>query len=322
MKTLAAAVLLCLCRLASAGDRTITLDRTCVEIDGAVDSLAPPDREYAEKLLRQVLERENQLVVTSECTETYRLSHERVEDHYVIRLHNPAGKRRMKVPSLDELYVKYDKMVRSLLAAKAAVRELAATRESAAAGESAAAPEPQAAAAPQVATAEPVDVTDSMHNEPIAIEQPAEEQAPAKPSMWYGLFGFQLTGGPTLAGGYRHGLRSVVLDFAAAARGADLHGFTFGVKVLADTQSSESSSLYGGGGLSVGTFARGGEVSDRSYYSGGGLHAELTGGIRFPAGRHQGMIQFDVTLPLYGLSNDAGETDYAATASLTGGIGW
>ncbi len=311
MKSFAVLLVLCLSRLASAEGRTITLDRTCVEIDGAVDSLAAPDREYAEKLLRQVLEREHQLVVTSECTETYRLSHERVDDQYVIRLGNPAGKRRMKAPSLDELYAKYDKMVRSLLDAKEAARAPVAP------------PEPQAAAAPQVATAEPVDATDAQpYPAPIAIETLAEEDPAAKRSMWYGLFGFQLTGGPTLAGGYRLAKQSVVLDFGVAARGADLHGFTFGLKALADTKASASTSLYGGGGLSVGWFARGDETYDRSYYSGGGLHAELTGGIRFPAGRRQGMIQLDITLPLYGLSNNDGSTDYAATASLSGGIGW
>jgi hypothetical protein len=304
MKTFAVLSVLCLARLAAADGRTITLDRICVETDSAVDALAPADRQYAETVLRRVLERENQLVVTGACTETYRLSHERVDDTYVIRIGNPTGRRRMKAATLDELYVKYQRMVRSLLAAKATAHDPIA---------------PEAAA--------PADVTDSLQNDSQPMLQqandldPFAEQPQVKPSMWYALLGFQFTGGPTLTGGYRVRLPSVLLDFAAAARGAELHGFTLGMKVLMDKPVAETS-LYGGGGLSFGAFARGEEYTG-NYYTGGGVHAELTGGIRFPAGTHQGMIQLDVTLPFYQLSNDeTGITSYGATASLTGGIGW
>src|SRR5262245_19908172 len=99
MKTCAALAILCsLSRLALADERVITLERTCVEID-RTDQLAAPDREIATRLLQQVLERENMLVVTGDCSETYSLSHEIAGDHYVIRIRNSAAQRRMTVPA-------------------------------------------------------------------------------------------------------------------------------------------------------------------------------------------------------------------------------
>lgn len=320
MKTRAALVVLCLSRLALADDRTITLDRTCVEIDEGVDQLEPSNRELSMALLRRVLEREHLLVVTSDCTERYRVSHERADDRFVIRLHSPAGKRRMTTLSLDELYVKYRKLSLSLIEAKAA--EARAT-EARAIEARAVAPAPQVAATEPLEPAAPLPTTAAEPtDEPTAAEQPLGDEPTRKP-RWYGLFGIQVTGGFALTAGYRRDVQPVILDVTFTARAAsELSGPSLGAELLGDTPASETAAIYGGGGLSVGTFTHG-NAYDRTFYSGSGVAAELTGGLRFGAGeRVEGMIQLDIMLPFYFMTSDDGSTHYGGTASLSGGIAW
>ncbi|HEY5949197.1 MAG TPA: hypothetical protein VIV40_27075, partial [Kofleriaceae bacterium] len=124
MKTRAALVIASslLTRAALADDHVITLDRTCVEIDRATDGLVDADREQATRLMQQVLERADLFVVTSDCTETFTLSHERDGARFVIRMRSSAGKRRMTTPALDELADKYDRLAQSLIEAKAVMQ--------------------------------------------------------------------------------------------------------------------------------------------------------------------------------------------------------
>jgi hypothetical protein len=298
MKIRAALVVLCLSRLALADERTITLDRTCVEIDDTVDQLEPSNRELSMTLLRRVLERENLLVVTSGCTELYRVSHERVDDRFVIRLQSPAGKRRMTTPSLHELYAKYHRLTLSLLDAKTAAAEPIETT-----------------------TLLPAAAVDP-HDEPLAAELPVGG-APAHAPRWYGLFGIQVTGGVALTAGYRRDVQPVILDVTFTARAASgLSGPSLGAELLGDIPASENVAMYGGGGLSLGTFTHG-TAYDSTFYSGGGVAAELTGGLRFGAGKRvEGMLQLDIMLPFYSMTSRDGGTHYGGTASLSGGIAW
>jgi hypothetical protein len=320
MKIRAVLVVLLLARSALADNPVVVLDRTCVEIDGAVDQLAAADREHATELLQRVLERRDLLVVTTECTETYTLSHEPVGAQYVIRVHSPAGKRRITTPALDELSSKYEKMVRSLLEAKREQAE-AAQRP---------APEPQVAAStePQVAAAE------SMQEplptaEPIAVdaeEAPASDEPAAKKNTWYALAGGQLVGGVAWGFGYRRNSGMISIDASLNGRASESGGTeaaSVGVEVLRNKRLAPSIIGYAGGGLSAGSMSRGTGYYGTEYYEGSGVHGELTAGMQVGKARGMQLIgQLDITLPFYRMGNQVGDKDYAAAAVLSGGIGF
>ena len=312
MKICAVAVLLCLSRLATADE--ITLDRTCIEIDGAHDGLAAPDRERTSELLRRVLERENLLVVTGACTETYVLSHERTADGYIVRMRSSAGKRRMTMPALDELSSKYERLVRSLLDAKAAQQQ-----------------QPSA----NVAAIEAQPAAATFHNPGGAypmIEGGFTEQVAApsmKRNLWYVNVGLQVTGGAGVALGFRRAFSSVSLDLAINIRSSDggAESTTFSAELLRYKPLSANVKGFFGGGLSAGSISRGdptvyyGDSSD--YYWGEGIHGELSAGLH--VGKAHGMqllTQIDITLPFYRVGNEFGMKDYTAAAVVSGGLGF
>ena len=70
------------------------------------------------------------------------------------------------------------------------------------------------------------------------------------------------------------------------------------------------------GGISFGAMAAGdGE--------GGGVQGELTAGLGFGfTDQANLLVQFDLTLPFYRVSNEFGEKSYAALAVLSGGVAW
>ena len=294
MKVRAAFVMLCLSRVATAGE--VTLDRTCVAIDDA-DTLAPPDRARATELLTRVLERADLFVVASDCSETYALSHERAGDGYVIRMRSSAGKRRMAVPALDELSAKYARMVRSLIEAKAVTQESPSI-------------EPQVAAAEIHEPVEPLPTANIEETAPVAPSR--------KRNLWYAMVGPQLSGGAGVSLGFRHAFSSVSLDLAYNVRGSD--GGTelsaFSAELLRTTQLSPSVRGYVGGGLSAGAM-------DRGEYWGEGVHAELTTGLQVGGARGtQFLTQFDLTLPFYRLGDRQGQHDYVPTAMISAGLGF
>ena len=324
MKIRAAALALCsLTHLASADDRTITLDRTCVELDEAADQLVVTDRDYALRTFRQVLERDDLFVVAGACTETYRLSHERVENQYVIHVASSAGKRRMTTSSLQDLGAKYGRLVRSLIDAKAA------------AAAAAAAPTPPVAVATAAASIEPADglaplpTADAMP--PTTTQAPADtEETPAEQvhhmdRMVYGLAGLSFGGGTGLMAGYRRDLDNVTLDFSVATRSGSnggSSGVSAGAEILRNTWMSPKTQAFGGGGLSVG-------AQDNSYgngyggdYSGGGLQAELTAGLRIGSANGQLLVELDLTVPFYEMGDNQGNKYYAAAGVLSGGLGF
>ena len=322
MKIRAAALALCsLTHLASADDRTITLDRTCVEIDDAADKLAATDRDYALGMFRQVLERADLLVVSGGCTETYRLSHEQVEQQYVIHVASSAGKRRMTTTTLEDLSRKYGRLVHSLIDAKAA--QVAA----------AAAPPPAHAPIATAAAAEPADGLESL---PTADAMPstttttpadtgeATDAPQHKDRVWYVLAGVNLGGGAALTGGFKRDLDSLTLDFSLAVRGGGdggTAGLSAAAEILRSSWTTPTTQVYGGGGLSLGSADKGDQYSS-SYYSGGGLQGELTAGLRMGGGGAQFVAQVDVTLPFYEISNSYGDTTYPAAGVISAGIGW
>ena len=337
MKT-AVMVLCSLSGAAFAGERTVTLDRACVEID-ASDALAPADRELSAKVLRQVLEREHQLVVDSGCTETYRLSHERVEEHYVIRVHNSAAKRRMTVPALDELPVKYRKLVRALIDAKqiAATSAATAAARTAAAATTATASEgadPASEGADPAPEAMPIE-TASLEPaiEPQAFDAPAIDESVVarieKRNLWYVMIGSRPTGGTGGSLGYRRLFSTVGVDFAMTWLGSgdsmqSASGASFGAEVLKYAPVGTHSRVYGGGGLSLGMR----ETNKLAYpsdphYEGGGAHAEATAGLQIGRAQRgpQLMVQADLTLPFYRLGNWSGDKIYAPSFLLTIGVG-
>ena len=315
MKTCAVLAVLCLSRIAAAEE--LVLDRTCVEIDPNLDSLAAPDRERATALLRRVLEREHQLVVTSGCSETYALSHELTDTGYVIRLRSAAGKRRMSTPALVDTSAKYTKLARSLLEAKAESTRAAATRGTL---------EAQPAAAELHEPVSPLPTAQIDDAEPE--QDPTGNDAPAyKRNLWYTTLGGSLSGGLGWSLGYRRRFGSASLDLAAAGRSSDsgTEATTFGVEVLRNRQLSTAVTGYAGGGLSAGSMSRGVDYYGASYdyYWGEGIHGELTAGLHVGAARGiQLLAQLDITLPFYRLGNDQGQKDYAPTAVISGGFGF
>lgn len=312
---------------AAAEERVVTLDRTCVEIDAATDGLAAADREHAAELMKRVLERADLLVVTTGCTETYTLSHERADDEFVIRMRSSAGKRRMRTPALVELSQKYDKMVRSLLVAKA----FATTERAAVAPEPApaAAADPARSGAPEVQTAAAEPAADPLPTAGTSTSDDLEpiEELPRKRSLWYTQLGFQITGGMAATGGYQYHLRSgMILDAGVRFRGSetDSRGFNAGVKLLGEKRLNATTSWSAGGGLSLGTMERGDAYAGPPYYyEGGGLHADAA--LNLQVGKTRG-VQFvssiELSLPFYRLTNDVGEKSYSAAAIITGGLGW
>jgi hypothetical protein len=304
--------------IAIADDKIVTFDRTCVEIDTDADGLVAPDRAHARELMQRVLERADQLVVTTGCTETYVLSHERAEGGYVIRLRSEAGKRRMKTDALVDLADKYARLARSLLEAKA----LAAVEPPA--------PDPAAppVAQPAVAAlpAQPSEYSVPTADNAEALE--ADEPQHPKTKLWYTMLGLQLTGGISATGGYRKQLSSVTIDIAGTVRGSDDggSGSSLGLKLLHTTQSSDHALLYAGGGLGIGSTHKGSEhdyYPNHGYFWGSGVEADFTAGLQL--GRASGtqfLAQLDVTLPFYEIGNDIGDKDYVAAAVLSGGVGW
>ena len=318
MKFRAALALIC-CTSGAAMANVITLDRTCVEIDVAADGLVEQDRARALAVFRQVLERENMFIVTSACSETYMLSHERDGDGYVIHVRNSAGARRMKMPSFDELTPKYKKLVRSLIEAKAAATE---AKASTAAGEAKVAATPPAPAS--VNPLEPVEPLPSGPNGPIpatdtynpALDQPSTSESVTKRRLWYLLYGFGVTGERAVTLGYRRNLDKVSIEGSFMFRENGFNqdateGVSLAVEVLGRHPMSAKAMLYGGGGLSVGGAGRG--SSD-----GEGVQGELTGGMDFGGSGFHVLAQLDVTVPFY-LMSDGG---YAPTLVISGGIGW
>lgn len=327
MKTAAALLILgSLTRLASAEERVVTLDRTCVEIDETVDSLAAPDRAYATQLLQRVLEREDLLVVIDACSETYTLSHKLEGDHFVIRVRNSAGKRRMTTTGLDELSEKYGKMVRALIEAKAAAAV-------------APAPEPPPGLEPLPAPAPFAadDAIDNAANPAVDNEQPetfdGEEKGNAT-RMWYGMIGALVSGGKATSIGYRRELADGknTLDFALALREGDTmdsdsgDGMSLGIELLRKRYLNGKSSAYAGGGISLGFAERYASSYNTGYggsYRGDGLQGELTGGLHFGGRRGiQALVQVDITLPFYQMSNGNGESRYQPAMAFSAGIGW
>jgi hypothetical protein len=308
MKTAVALILLALSRTAAAGD--LVLDRTCIEIDASTDQLAEPDRERSAVLLRRVLERAHQLVVTAGCTETFVLSHERTGDAYVIRMRSSTGKRRMTTPALDELTPKYDKMVASLLAAKPALAEAATEAPPLLDAQPAAAElQPQIEALPTRDTSEPG----------------AEDEQPRKDrNLAYITAGGQLTGGPAVSIGYRRAWSKVALDIAYSGRTSQdsVRASLASIELLRTTDWTPTVQAYFGGGLSFGAIKRGREYYENyDYYWGEGIHGELTAGLRI-SGALDVLAQLDVTLPFYEIGNAFGGKDYAPMAVISGGIGF
>lgn len=327
MKIPAVALALCsLTHLASAGDQTITLDRTCVELDEAADKLATTERDYALGMLRQVLERADLLVVTGGCTETYRVSHEQVGNQYVIHVASSAGKRRMTTTSLQDLSSKYGRLVHSLIDAKAA------------AAAAAAAPPPAHAAVATAAAAAPADGVDPLPTAdamppttttpPADIDEAAAEQVKHKDRMWYVLAGVNVGAGGALTGGYHRDLDSLTLDFSLVERGGGsdgTSGLSAAAEILRNTWTTPTTQLYGGGGLSLGKQEKGDQYSGYNgagYYYGGGLQGELTAGLRIGGLGAQFVAQVDVTLPFYEIGDNAGNKTYAAAGVVSAGIGW
>ncbi|HEY5926434.1 MAG TPA: hypothetical protein VIV11_32330 [Kofleriaceae bacterium] len=311
MKTAAVAVLVCLSRLAAADE--ITLDRTCVEID-AQDGLTAADRDPARAVVRQVLEREHLFVVLGACTETFVVSHERTDTGYVIRMRSSAGKRRMTVPSLDDVSIKYQKLARSLLDAKAAQQQPPL------------APHLEAAPGP---TATPRDDWDPHPAVDVSYDQPDTVESTLKRNIWYATLGAEVTGGSGFSVGFRRAFQPVSLDLAFSLRISDggAESTTFGAELLRYKLLSPAVKAFIGGGLSAGSIKRGDPTvyygDSRDFYWGEGIHGELTAG--FHVGKAHGMqllTQLDITLPFYRLGNDDGMKDYAAAAVVSGGLGF
>jgi len=321
MKTCAALVLVAsLTRLAHADERIVTLDRTCVAIDDT-DGLAATDREYALALMQRVLERADLLVVATDCTETYAISHQQVDGRYVIRIRSSAGKRRMTTDAMTELSEKYERMVRSLIQAKEAAAAAAAdpfATEPTAASKAVAMTQ-EAAATPG---SEPLPTQQTDDTSAFETTDGTDYDGDVKQRMWYAMLGVSSGGGAAVSGGYRRELATTTLDITGNVRNTDngTAGASIGAELLKYRWTAPRAAFYGGGGFSFGVLDKG---EYAYHYSGGGLQGELTGGLQFGAKTGtRGLVQLDITLPFYQLDNDSGAKTYVAAAMVSGGLGW
>jgi hypothetical protein len=326
MKIPAVALALCsLTHLASADDHMITLDRTCVELDEAADKLAVTERDYALGMFRQVLERADLLVVTGGCTETYRVSHEQVDNQYVIHVASSAGKRRMTTPSLQDLSSKYGKLVHALIDAKAAQAAAAAAPPPAHAPVATAAAAEPADGLEPLPTADAMPPTTTTTTTPTDTETPATEKPAHMDRMLYAMAGLSFGGGTGLMGGYRRDLDNLTLDFSVVSRnggGTGTSGFSAGAEVLRNTWMSPKTQAYGGGGLSIGAEDSSSGNGYGGSYSGAGLQGELTAGLRIGSRNGDLLVQLDFTIPFYEMGDYQGNKYYAAAGVISGGIGF
>jgi len=306
MKLVAIAVLLAAAAPAFAESSTIELAPTCVEIDASLDQLLELERANARILLVRALERAEQLVVETGCTETVTLSHVRDAQTVIVRIKNSRTKRKLTVGLKEDMSEVYDRMVASLL--EPVVEESPAEVE-----------------APPLSTEElrrPVP-----HTMPNVDESPEDTKDLSDSSHWYVMLGFagQVGGGQALIGGYRRNMGGMALDLGLAWLSTDRddgNGATSVAvrgRLLRVSSPRSSTSFYWGAGFGLAAVNTDRMSFDTGDDGGGGAQFEVALGWELRrASALRWYIEGGYSKPLFDIGADSAPS--AVTAAL--GVGF
>ncbi len=302
MKIAAAVVLLLAARPALA-ESTIELVPTCVTIDDARDELPTAERPAARALLVRALERQDQLIVESDCARTIELWHERDGKNVIVHLRTTDRARKLTVSADDQMIDVYARMATSLLAAPTTV-------------------EPPAAAPVPAASIEPLEPPPP----PSDSTPPSELDAPSAPPpasleghVWYARLGVGAlagVGGAGVIGGVRIYSAAATFDLSGVLMGTDeASSKLLRAQALHMYQPGDDSSGYIGGGLSAASVEVGSPM-DGSRMTGGGV--QLEGTVGFELHRRQAtriVFEANLSLPLFSVGDDY-------PLALLASVGW
>jgi hypothetical protein len=258
------------------------LAAACVEVDQERDNLEASDRDASRTLFEQALIDAGQKVVGKgqECTETWRIYSVKLGSSVTATVNSPDDRRTMKLRSVEDLPNAYSQMIKSLLSHT-----------------------------PMTTEGENVDRTN------VTSPQMSPNRVSAD-SLWYfrlgygGVVGGGLTGGPGFGMGWRKELDRIALDLSflnmVVTKDNDSYknfsGSWIKLGALYYFDPYANYSFYAGGGISWGATM---VIKDTNYYSGSGIHGELTAGYEmFRASNIRLLFQFDASLPTYSATSD------------------
>jgi hypothetical protein len=280
---------------------------TCVQIDEGRDGLTPEERQSARTLLEDALAEQKVEVAREGCTETWTLYHVRLGETLTVVVQGPAGARRERVKSLDDLPALYRQLSRSLVTGGSTTNDSASMDRR--------------------------DVTESQ-------EDTRRVRADA---IWYAKLGYGATtaddfhSGPAFGFGRRWELDRMGIDFGFLNfilyqgsddfSGASVGWIDLGADFFFDPYAN--STAFVGAGLSLGNHSISTETGD---YEATGLQGKATLGYEmFRASTIRLLVQLEAAFPMYRLTRESVEPltgvetrdrTYCPTLTLSLGLGW
>jgi hypothetical protein len=283
---------------------------TCVVLDETKDGLSPEDQKAARTLFEEALSEAQVSVAQEGCTETWTLYHVRLGESVTVVVQSPTGTRRERVKNVEDLPGTYSQLTRSLLSGT----------ENSSSG----------------ANLDRRNVTASQ----------SERRRVKADAIWYGKLGYGMSpavgfnAGPAFGFGRRWELDHVginlgFLNFIMYQNPDGFDGTSAGwIELGADYffDAYANSTLYVGGGLSLGSHSLHDDDVEGGDYGGTGLQGKASLGYEmFRASTIRLLVQVDATLPMFRLSREvyddvtqtlSRDRVYAPTLTLCLGLGW
>ena len=278
----------------------------CVSVDEARDTFTEANRKAAVLLLVSQFEAEGQRVVTSDCTDSYVVSHVELGRTITVTLAGPQGKRDGVAMGIDDVPALYSQLVRALLGGR-----------------------------------DVGSMTKVVDRTNVVVAQTAPLRVEADSLMYVRLgYGSQLgaasRSGAAMGIGFRRELDVLAIDVSFAnileqsARAGFLDNGSSAslIKLVAlrYMNKQSNSSVYWGGGASWGSASG---WSDNNYWRGSGIQGELTAGYEMLRASNIRMFwQADMVLPLYSVAVEnfrnlsVSNRQYMPTATVSFGLGW
>ena len=336
--------------LQSPEEPAIWLVPKCVSIDTARDELPEASRAHARLLLVRALERLDQLIVETGCTEMIELSHERAGKNIIVRMKSPRASRKLTVSAREDMLDVYLLVAKSLLEAEpppSSSSPSSASRSSSSASSSSPSPascspsvsssSPSASScslsastsSPDVSTSSPDASTSSPDVSAVTPSWSPTESYPLDESSdladasvsqtryWHARVGVaaQQDPGSAYALGFRFGSARRVVDLSLAATSTgSLTTVSARGQYLTYMSPHSKSSTYIGGGVSIGNSSLSGDVMNENS---GGFGLEGTAGVEWNrTSKTRYSMEAGLSLPFY----TVGDT-YPAAFVATFGIG-